>query len=124
MTDKQLEFVKKQLKEEMNSLGYGWVNGKYIKPPKEYFLRDRELWCIEMINSILAYNWFHQTAEEVMQMEERSHHNYLAEYVEMFGRDKVVALIQGQMDSIAGVKTNVFTDGEGVTYNSIVWKES
>lgn len=124
MTDKQLEFVKKQLKEEMNSLGYGWINGKYIKPPKEYFLRDRELWCIEMINSILAYNWFHQTAEEVMQMEERSHHNYLAEYVEMFGRDKVVALIQGQMDSIAGVKTNVFTDGEGVTYNSIVWKES
>lgn len=124
MTDKQLEFVKKQLKEEMNSLGYGWINGTYHKPPKEYFLRDRELWCIEMINSILAYNWFHQTAEEVMQMEERSHHNYLAEYVEMFGRDKVVALIQGQMDSIAGVKTNVFTDGEGVTYNSIVWKES
>jgi secreted Zn-dependent insulinase-like peptidase len=124
MNDKQLEQAKKALREEMNAHGYGWINGNYIKPPKKYYLRDREFWCIEMINSILAYQGAGMTdAEQVMQMEERSYYNYLAEYVEMFDREKVVALIQGQIDSIDRVKHCVHTDSEGVTYNSIVWKE-
>ena len=124
MNDKQLEQAKKQLREEMNANGFGWINGNYIKPSQEYYLRDRELWCIEMINSILAYQGAGMTnAEQVMQMEERAYYNYLAEYVEMFGRDKVVALIQGQIDSIAGVQHGVFTDSEGLSYNSIIWKE-
>ena len=124
MNDKQLDQAKKQLREEMNAHGYGWIDGKYIKPSKKYYLRDRELWCIEMINSILAYQGAGMTnAEEVMQMEERNYHNYLAEYVEMFGRDKVVTLIQGQIDSIAGVRHCVYIDSEGLSYNSIVWKE-
>lgn len=124
MTDKQLELAKKQLREEMNANGYGWINGNYIKPPQKFFLRDREIWCIEMINSILAYNWYGKTAEEIMQMEEQSYHNYLADYVELLGRDRVVTLIQGQIDSIDSVQRSVYTDGEGVTYNSIVWKEN
>ena len=124
MTDKQLDQAKKELKEEMNAHGYGWINGSYVQPTKEYYLRDRELWCIEMINSILAYNGAGMTdAEAVMQMEERAYHNYLADYVELFGRDKVVALIQGQIDSMSHVKAGVFTDNEGVTYNSIIWKD-
>lgn len=124
MTDRELEAAKKQLREDMNSHGYGWINGKYIKPPQEYYLRDRELWCIEMINSILAYSGAGMTdAEAVMQMEERAYHNYLSDYVELFGRDKVVALIQGQIDSIDRVRHCVYTDNEGVTYNSIIWKD-
>lgn len=124
MNDKQLDQAKKQLREEMNSHGFGWIDGKYIKPPEEYRLRDRELWCIEMINSILCYNCQGFTnAEAVMQYEEKSYYNYLAEYVELFGRDKVVALIQGQIDSIAGVRNCVHIDSEGLSYNSIVWKE-
>lgn len=123
MTDKQLDQAKKSLREEMNTHGYGWINGNYIKPPKKYYLRDREIWCIEMINSILAYHWFGQTAEEIMQMEERSYYNYLAEYVEMFGREKVVTLIQGQINDIVRIKHCVHTDSEGCTYNSIIWKD-
>ena len=123
MNDKQLNQAKKQLREEMNALGYGWINGNYTKPPKEFYLRDRELWCIEMINSILAYSCNGYTAEEVMQHEEKSYYNYLAEYVELLGRDRVIALIQGQIDSIAGVRNCVHIDSEGLTYNSIVWKE-
>ena len=122
MNDKQLDQAKKQLREEMKSHGYGWIDGKYTKPPKEYELRDQELWCIKMINSILAYGCHGFTAEEVMQHEERAYHNYLAEYVELFGRDKVVELIQRQIDSMAGVKHRVFTDDEGCTYNSIIWR--
>ena len=123
MNDKVLEQKKKELKEEMNSQGYGWINGNYTKPPKEYELRDRELWCIDMINSILCYNCAgYQDAEQVMRYEETSYHNYLADYVELFGRDKVVALIQEQINSIESINHCVHTDNEGCTYNSINWK--
>lgn len=123
MTDKQLEQKKKELREEMKSIGCGWIDGKYIKPPKEYELREKEFSCISMINSILAYNWFGQSAEEIMQMEERGYKNYLAEYVALFSRKKVIGLIQEQINSIKDIKRNVHTDGEGITYNSIVWNE-
>ena len=122
--NKQMQEQKKQeLREEMQAHGYGWIDGKYIKPPEEYVLRDRELWCISMIDSILCYNcigW--QDAEKVMAYEESSRYNYLEEYVKLFGRDKVVALIQGQIDSIESISTNVFTDSEGLSYNSINYK--
>lgn len=125
MTDKQLDFAKKQLREEMNSNGYGWINGNYIQPPQEYKLREEELSCISMINSILAYNCMGDTdAEVVMRYEESSYYNYLADYVELFGREKVVALIQKQIDSIERVACGVYTDSEGSSYNSIVWKEN
>lgn len=123
MTDKQFEQKKKELREEMKSIGCGWIDGKYIKPPKEYELREKEFSCISMINSILAYNWFGQSAEEIMQMEECGCKNYLAEYVALFSRKKVIGLIQEQINSIKDIKRNVHTDGEGITYNSIVWNE-
>lgn len=123
MTDRQFEQKKKELREEMNAQGFGWVDGKYVKPPREYELRDRELWCIDMINSILAYDWNGQDAEWVMQHEEKAYKNYLAEYVVLFGRKHVVELIQDQIDSIKMIKRNVHTDNEGLSYNSIVWNE-
>lgn len=124
MNDKQFKLKKKELREEMNAKGFGWIDGKYIKPPKKYEKRERELSCISMINSILAYNWTIgcEGAEAVMQHEENRYHNYLADYVQLFGREKVVELIQGQINSIDSIKRNVGTDSEGVTYNAIVWK--
>ena len=123
MNKQMQEQKKKELREEMQAHGYGWIDGEYIKPPEEYVLRDRELWCISMIDSILCYNcrsW--KDAERVMAYEESSRYNYLADYVKLFGRDKVVALIQEQIDSIESVSVNVFTDSEGLTYNSINYK--
>lgn len=123
MTDRQYEQKKEELRKEMRSIGCGWIDGKYIKPPKEYELRERELSCISMINSILAYNWFGEDAEGIMRMEEHGYKNYLAEYVTLFSRKRVVELIQEQINSIKNIKRNVHTDGEGVTYNSIIWNE-
>ena len=123
MTDRQLDQARVALREEMNAHGYGYINGKHIKPPKKYELRSKELDCISMINSILAYQGAGMTdAEAVMQMEERAYYNYLADYVKLLGRDKVVALIQGQINSIERVRHGVYRDSEGCTYNSIVWK--
>ena len=122
MTDKQLEQAKCDLREEMKSHGYGYINGKYIKPPKRYLIRGAELSCIDMINSILSYGGFGATAEEIMRRQEQSYHNYLAQYVDLLGRRRVIELIQGQIDSIIAIRSSVFTDDEGITYNSIVWK--
>ena len=122
MTDKQFEQEKKELREEMNSQGFGWINGKYIKPPVEYQMMERKLDCISMINSLLCYNYSGCTdAEKVMEREENSYHNYLAEYVKLFGKNNVIALIQEQINSIVGIRRNVATDSEGVSYNSIIW---
>ena len=122
MNRQMREQKEKELREEMNAKGFGWINGNYIKPPEEYRLRSEELSCIRMIDSILAYGGYGFTAEKVMEHEEKSHHNYLAEYVELFGRDKVVAMIQEQIDSIESISHGVFTDSEGCTYNSINYK--
>lgn len=106
MTDLQFEKVQKELREEMKAQGYGWINGRYNKPPVElgYEKRGQELSCISMINSILAYDCKGWTdAEMVMQYEEGQRYNYLADYVDALGRDRVVELIQAQIDDVADV---------------------
>lgn len=122
MTDKELEQKRKECRDKMATEGYGWVDGKYIQPPASYKLVSEELQCVDMINSILAYGGFGLTAEEILQCQEQSYHNYLAQYVGLLGRRRVIELIQGQIDSIITIHSSVFTDDEGVTYNSIVWK--
>lgn len=86
--------------------------------------RGLELECISMINSVLAYDCQGlKKAEAVMQSEEQGYYNYLAKFVEEFGREYVLNLIQNQIDDIEEVKNDVFTDDEGISYNEIVWKE-
>lgn len=113
MTDRQIELIRKQLPARTQVPWREWT--------EEQKQIDRELDCVSMINSILAYGGFGFDAETVMQREENRYHNYLAEYVKLFGRDKVVELIQGQINSIKHINSNVHTDSEGCTYNSIVW---
>ena len=122
MTYNELERKRSEYRYKMATEGYGWVDGKYIQPPASYKLELEELSCIDMINSILAYGGFGATAEEIMRRQEQSYHNYLAQYVDMLGRRRVIELIQGQIDSIIAIRSSVFTDDEGITYNSIAWK--
>ena len=126
MNDVLRGLKERELREEMKNLGYGWINGTYHKAPEElgFTKRGSEFACIRMINSIVAYNWYGQSAEEIMQMEEKSKYNYLADYVDILGRDKVVTLIQAQIDDIDHIERDVITDNEGLSYNSIVWKEN
>ena len=123
MNDKQFEQAKKQLREDMRAIGCGWINGNYIKPPKEYALREEELSCINMINSILCYTIRgEKDAATVLRKERSRKYSYLSEYVDSLGEAKVTQLIQNQIDDIAYIKDSVYTDEEGLTYNSIVWK--
>ena len=78
--------------------------------------------CVEMIKSILAYGGFGKTPEQILKEQEEAHHNYLEKYVNGLGRETVLCLIKETSDSISHIKHGVYTDNEGLTYNSIVYK--
>ena len=119
MNDLELQMERKKLIDA----GCGWKDCVYHKGTPEQRIRDKELDCIEMINSILAYNCRgYSVAEDVLVYEENSWHNYLEDYTKDLGRDRVIELIQGQIDSIKTVDLNVGCDSEGTYYNSIEWK--
>ncbi len=81
---------------------------------------DDELSCREMINSILAY-W----GENGLNEESFCYGQYLQKYVADLGVDTVRRLCDEQLDdfSQAVVNKEVHIDGEGVSYNTIVWAD-
>ena len=121
MNNFELEIEKKRLRDA----GCGWKNGIYYKGTPEQEKRKRELSCIEMINSILAYNCRgYSVAKDVLEYEKKNfYHNYLAPYITELGEYRVLELIQGQINSIDTVEVDVSCDSEGISYNSIKWKE-
>lgn len=124
MNDKQLEAARSQLNNDIAAIGYGWVNGKYRKPPKKYRLREEELSCVDMINSLLCYGYGGRSdAAAILHDELNSYHSYLAAYVDTLGEKRVIKLIQGQIDDIERVGYSVYTDSEGCTYNTLIWKK-
>ena len=80
----------------------------------------------KMIGSVLAYNWQNgQSAKELLDWELNNRcHSYLKEYVDKLGYDTILNLTQQEMDDIAYIKRAVFTDSDGLTYNSIVYKNN
>lgn len=116
MIDKELEMYKDELRAKGVSHYANTGSPEDIK-------RSQELSCADMINSILAYHWyFGLTGEDIMRYEENSYYNYLEDYVKTIGRDRVIELINDQINDIKEILHNVYTDSEGLTYNSIVWK--
>lgn len=75
----------------------------------------KKIYCIDMINSILAYNG--------LDIDNVLSNRYMAEYIEELGLLTVMELAQAQIDDIAYIKHGVYTDSEGCSYNSIVWKD-
>ena len=120
MTDYELSQAKKELAEQMRktSIGRG-------KPTPEQRRQYEKFLCIGMINSVIAYDWYEgQTAKELLDWELNDrYHSYLEEYVNKLGYDEVLALVQGQLADVKSIERDVFTDGEGVSYNSIIWKD-
>lgn len=120
MNDLELKREKKKLTDE----GCGWKSGVYYKGTPEQEIRQKELSCIEMINSILAYDCRgYSKAKDVLEYQKNAYHNYLDDDIKKLGESKVLELIQGQIDSIDMVDESVFRDSEGLFYNSIKWKD-
>lgn len=118
MTDEQITSLRKAL--ATADFGVTKMDNKAPRIIKE----TRQLMnCIEMINSVLAYNWNGETAKNLLDWELSDRYkSYLEEYVNHFGYDVVLDLMKEQMMDIAEINKNVFTDREGISYNKIVWK--
>lgn len=116
----ELEMERKRLA----NAGCGWKNGTYYKGTPAQETRRRELSCIEMINLILAYSCRGYTkAKDVLEHEKNAYHNYLENYTTELGEDRVLELIQDQIDSIETLHVDVWRDSDGILYSSIRWKE-
>lgn len=81
-----------------------------------------------MVSSILAYDWNKndsETAKQLLDWELNVRcHSYLKEYVDKLGYGTILNLIQQEMDDIDHIEIAVFTDSDGLTYNSIVYKNN
>lgn len=75
-----------------------------------------------MINSILAYSLFTFKPENLNSEAEQALKNrYLKKYIESLGSNRVLELIKGQISAISSIKQGVYTDSDGLSYNSIIW---
>lgn len=81
--------------------------------------------CVRMLNSMIAYDWDRkETAKEFLDRIEGTHtYEYIKEYVEELGIDKVAELMQRQIDDVDRI-VYAGTDSDGIDYNSIIWKDS
>ena len=75
--------------------------------------------CRSMVVSVLAYGGFGSTPERILDGYQGK---YLDGYVEALGRDVVLGVLKETIDRIETIDHNVYTDGEGCSYNSIKWK--
>lgn len=107
MTGKEIDKLRNSLPK--------WENGKPPVYTAEQEQLDRELWCREMINSILIYHG----KNNIMNDE------YLQSHIEELGIEKVEKLVKEQMEDFeqAVVLVDVSRDYEGLSYNSIVWAD-
>lgn len=87
---------------------------------ENYYKEYDEISTIEMIHSILTYspkeNW---NVDYIME------NKYMNNYIDKLGEDKVRELAQQEVDEYinnAIVNQDVYTDSEGVSYNSITFK--
>lgn len=111
-----------ELKQEKDKL-YALRRSNHNRTPRKQKLRELELRCIEMINSVLAYRYDlnRDNAEYILCEEEQNHSRYLPPFVSELGRERVIELIDCQLRDIKRIERNTFTDDEGCMYNSIVW---
>ena len=88
---------------------------------------DSELWCREMINSCLVYHGerFGRNAFFGERTGYSNPHSYAHQYIKELGAERVNEIFEEQLADFrnAVVFHCVFTDDEGLTYNSIKWAD-
>lgn len=89
-------------------------------------LTSKEVSCIEMINSCLIYGddpfekhdkwWYGKGYCE---------RSYMDDYIDELGEARVNELVEGQKESLrkATIRVGVYTDCEGLSYNSVTWAD-
>lgn len=117
MTQKEIDFAKNTLPSRF----------EYRTWSEEQKRLDKELSCREMINSCLVYHgerfgWDRFWEECEWRIGDKS---YAAPYVRSLGKERVIQIFNEQLLDFrkAIVRECVYTDSEGLTYNSITWAD-
>lgn len=76
---------------------------------------DAEISCMDMIDSIMCYG--KQDFDYIIT------NDYLQRYIDELGIEHVKTLIINQLNEKPYIKRNVATDSEGLTYNSMFFKD-
>ena len=76
---------------------------------------DAELSCTEMIDSIICYG--EKDFDKILN------DRYLMSYIQELGIEKVKKLIKGQLDEKPYIIKGVYTDCDGLTYNTMIFKD-
>ena len=111
MTDREIKRMEKSLP--------GWENGKPPVRTEEQKRLAEELWCRGMINSILTYH-------QMKDIEPGAYYygQYLKKYEKTLGSERVRELCEEQLDDFRkAVVRFAGYDGEGVSYNSVIWAD-
>ena len=79
----------------------------------------------EMINSCLAYGNYNRdtTAKEIREHERNRYKDYLKQYEDELGEERLLQLIEEQKNDLYAIVKDTFVDDEFVHYNGIVWKD-
>lgn len=110
MTEKQIEVAKKALPFHFEDM------------TPEQCRQYEELSCRSMINSCLVYGSAHYN---FYNPQTNQFGYYAMDYIKSLGDKTVIRLYNEQVKefSKAVVMCNVYTDSEGVSYNSCMWKD-
>lgn len=98
---------------------WGNINSSARKLYEEMSLRD-------MIMSCLTYGEDIFTSVCINACSKYYHRPYAEEYIDILGYDRVVEIYNDQkeyFDTKCRVEKNVYTDSEGLTYNSMIEEE-
>lgn len=116
------------------------MNSKEIEEIKNLMFKNKEWWNINssarklyvemslrnMIMSCLTYGEDIFTSVCINACSEYYHRPYADEYIDILGYDRVMEIYNDQkeyFDTKCRVKKNVYTDSEGLTYNSLIEEE-
>lgn len=96
------------------------LNKPYKDMTDEEKVSYQELWCRDIINSILCYD-----GEKGLFDNEGQLDKYLRKYEDELGLKRVLELIEEQKADFAKAKVhrNVHIDDDGVSYNTIEWED-
>ena len=117
LTSNELEEIQDMLEDALHAkYGLYYLQGGDKRTDKERIACEA-INCRQMAISCIVYGTDYNFVENGELTK------YGVQYGEVLGKELAIRLFnnQKQLISRSKIKTNVFEDGEGVTYNSVVW---
>lgn len=113
MNSKEIQEIKNIM---LHNKEWGNINSSARKLYEEMSLRDMIMSCLTYGNDIF-------TTKNINSVSKYYNKPYAEEYIDILGYDRVMEIYNDQknyFDTKCRVEKNVYTDYEGITYNSLI----